>query len=117
MSARAASSAQILSLLTAPGFFRPAQPGPWLPAPGEYHAELRSGPFSADTHCNDAGNRVSLGGDWEERSLLNTVELGWKQRLSFVLSAPVMSMARLDAFGSRTSLNRLQDFLGGTRAP
>ena len=49
MSARAASSALILSLLIAPGFFRPAQAGPWLPAPGEYYAELRGGLFAANT--------------------------------------------------------------------
>ena len=68
MSARAASSALILTLLMVPGFFRSAQAGPWLPAPGEYYAELRGGLFSADSYHNDDGDRVSLGGKWEERS-------------------------------------------------
>jgi hypothetical protein len=114
MSARAASSALILSLLIAPGLFRPAQAGAWLPAPGEYCTELRGGLFSADTYRNDAGDRVSLGGKWEERSLLSTVELGWKKRLSFVLSAPVMSVTRQDAFGSQTSTG-LKDLTIGLR--
>jgi hypothetical protein len=92
MSARAASSALILSILIAPGFFRPAQAGPWLPAPGEYYTELRGGLFSADTYRNDAGERVSLGGKWEERSLLSTVELGWKKRFSIFMSAPFTSV-------------------------
>jgi hypothetical protein len=114
MSARAASSALILSLLVTPGFFRPAQAGPWLPAPGEYYTELRGGVFSADTYRNDAGNRASLGGKWEERSLLSTVELGWKKRLSFVLSAPVMSVTHLNASGGQTSTG-LQDLTLGLR--
>ena len=114
MSARAASSALILSLLIAPGFFRPAQAGPWLPAPGEYCTELRGGLFSANTYRDDAGNRTSLGGEWEERSLLSTVELGWKKRMSLVLSAPVMSVTRTDASGSQTSTG-LQDLTIGLR--
>ena len=114
MSARAASSALILSLLIAPGFFRPAQAGPWLPAPGEYYTELRGGLFSANSYHDDAGDRVSLGGEWEERSLLNTVELGWKKRMSFFLSAPVMSVTRRDDFGSQTSTG-LQDLTIGLR--
>lgn len=93
MSARAASSALILSLLIAPGFLRPAQAGPWLPAPGEYSAELRGGLFSADSYRDADGKRIALGGKWEERSLLGAVELGWKKRLSVFLSAPFTSVS------------------------
>jgi hypothetical protein len=114
MSARAASSALILSLLIAPGFFRPAQAGPWLPAPGDYYTELRGGLFSADSYHDDAGDRFSLGGKWEERSLLSTVELGWKKRLSVVMAAPIISATRLDAVGSVTSTG-LEDFRFGLR--
>jgi hypothetical protein len=114
MSARAASSALILSLLIAPGFFRPVQAGPWLPAPGEYYTELRGGLFSADTYHNDAGERVALGGEWEERSLLGTVELGWKKNVSVVMAAPFISATRLDAVGSTTSTG-LEDLRLGLR--
>jgi len=114
MSARAASSALILSLLIASGFFRPAQAGPWLPAPGEYYTELRGGLFSANTYRNDTGERISLGGEWEERSLLGTVELGWKKRVSVVMAAPFVSATRLDAVGSTTSTG-LEDFRFGLR--
>jgi len=116
MSARAASSALILSLLIAPGFFRPAQAGPWLPAPGEYYTELRGGLFSANTYRNDAGDRVSLGGEWEERSLLGTVELGWRKNWSVVIAAPFISATRLDAAGDTSSTSTgLEDFRFGFR--
>jgi hypothetical protein len=114
MSARAASSALILSLLIAPGFFRPAQAGPWLPAPGEYYAELRGGLFSANSYRDDAGDRVPLGSEWEERSLLGTVELGWKKHLSVLMSAPFVSATRMDAVGSKTSAG-LEDVRLGLR--
>ena len=114
MSARAASSALILTLLIAPGCFRPAQAGPWLPAPGEYYTELRGAMFSADTYRNDAGHRIDLGGKWEERSLSSMVELGWKKRLSVVIGAPFVSVTRRDAVGSATSTG-LEDFLLGFR--
>ena len=114
MSARAASSALILSLLIAPGLFRCAHAGPWLPAPGEHSTELRGGVFSADTYHDGAGDRYALGGKWEERSLLGTVELGWKKRLSVVMAAPFISATRMDAVGSTTS-TELEDFLFGLR--
>jgi len=111
MSARAASSALILSLLITPGFFRPAQAGPWLPAPGEYYTELRGGLFTAKTYRNADGDRVSLGGKWEERSILGTVEMGWKKNLSVVIAAPFISATRLDAAGDTSSTSTgLEDF-------
>jgi hypothetical protein len=116
MSARAASSALILSLLIAPACFRPAQAGPWLPAPGEYYTELRGGLFSADTYRNDTGDRLSLGGEWEERSLLGTVELGWKKNLSVVIAAPFISATRQDRVGDTTSTSAgLEDLRFGLR--
>jgi hypothetical protein len=114
MSARAASSALILILLTAPGFFRPAQAGPWLPGPGEYYTELRGGLFSADTYRNSTGDRIALGGKWEERSILSTIELGWKKRLSVVIAAPFISATRQDPVGDTTSTG-LEDFRFGLR--
>ncbi len=119
MSARAASSALILSLLIAPGFFRPAQAGPWLPARGEYYTELRGGLFTTDTYRDDAGNSWSLGGKWEERSILGTVEfglLGRKQgRVSVVMSAPLISAsATVPTLGSVTSTG-LEDLRIGFR--
>ena len=114
MSARAASSALILTLLITPGFLRPAHAGPWLPAPGEYYSELRGGLFSADSYRDDAGNRVPLGGKWEERSLSSYTELGWKKKMSFIVAAPVMSVTSRVADGSRTSTG-LEDLLLGLR--
>ncbi len=115
MSARAASSALILSLLIAPGFLRPAQAGPWLPAPGDYYTELRGGLLTADTYRDDAGNRALLGGKWEERSLLGTVELGWKKRLSVVMGVPFIGVTRMDDAGSAVTSTGLEDFRGGLR--
>ena len=114
MSARAASSALVLSLLIAAGLFRSAHAGPWLPAPGEHYTELRGGVFSADSYHDNAGDRSSLDGKWEERSILGTVELGWKKRLSVVMAAPFISVTRRDATGSTTSTG-LEDFLLGFR--
>lgn len=114
MSARDASSALILSLLIGPAFLSPAFAGPWLPAPGEYYTELRGGLFSANTYRNDAGDHVPLGGEWEERSLFATVELGWKKNMSIVMAAPFISATRMDAVGSTTSTG-LEDMLLGVR--
>jgi len=115
MSARAASSALILSLLIAPGLFRAAHAGPWLPPPGDHYAELRGGVFSADTYHGSDGTRAVIGGIWEERSLRGTVEMGWKKRLSFVLSAPAISVSRTDGLGGSVSELGLEDVLLGFR--
>ena len=114
MSARAASSALILALLVTPGLFRTAHAGPWLPAPSEYSTELRGSLFSSRSLMNDAGNRVFFGGEWEERSLTGTVELGWKKRLSVVMAAPFVSATRRVGATSTTSTG-LEDFLFGFR--
>jgi hypothetical protein len=114
MSARAASSALILSLLIAPGFLRTAQAGPWLPGPGEYYTELRGSVFTAKTYHDDNGDRMDLGGTWEERALQGTVELGWKKRLTVLISAPIVSATRLDDAGSLTSTG-LEDLRVGAR--
>ncbi len=120
MSARAASSALILSLLAAFGLGRPAQAGPWLPAPGDYYSQLRGGLFSADTYHDANGNRADLGGKWEERSLLSTTELGWKKRLSFVLGVQGLSATSRDSLTSRSpegswTSTGLEDLLLGLR--
>jgi hypothetical protein len=114
MSARAASSALILTLLLVPTAFRSAQAGPWLPAPGEYYAELRGSLFSAEDYHNADGDRVALGGKWEERSLRALVELGWKKHLSFVMSAPFVSATQRYETGDRTSTG-LEDMQIGLR--
>jgi hypothetical protein len=114
MSARAASSALILSLLIASGILRPAVAGPWLPGPGEYYTELRGGLFTADSYRDAAGDRQPFGGKWEERSLLGTVELGWKKRLCVVMAAPFIGATRLDAVESTTSTG-LEDVRLGLR--
>jgi len=115
MSARAASSALILSLLLAPAVVRPAHAGPWLPAPGEYATELRGGLFTADSYHDLNGDRASLDGKFEERSLRGTVELGWKKRLSVVMSAPFVSATQRPTAGASATSTGLEDFLLGFR--
>lgn len=114
MSARAASSALILSLLLVPASLQPAHAGPWLPAPGEHYVELRGGLFCADSYHDDEGDRVSLGGKWEERSARAVVELGWKKRVSFVMGAPFISATQRYETGTLTSTG-LEDLLVGLR--
>jgi hypothetical protein len=114
MSARAASSALILTLLLVPTAFRSAQAGPWLPAPGEYYAGLSGSLFSADSYHNDDGDRVSLDGKWEERSVRALVELGWKKRVSFYMTAPFINATQRYATGTRTSTG-LEDLRIGLR--
>jgi hypothetical protein len=115
MSARAAASALLLCFLAIPFVHHPAQAGPWLPARGEYSAELRGGLFTADTYLNNDGDRAGLGGRWEERSLGATIEMGWKKRVSLVIGAPFVSAtAQSDAGPSLTSTG-LEDLLIGAR--
>ena len=114
MSARAALSDLILSLLLVPASFRPAHAGPWLPAPGEYYTELRGGAFCADSYLNEDGDRLGLDGKWEERSARATVELGWKKSVSFVMSAPFISATQRYTAETRTSTG-LEDVLVGFR--
>jgi hypothetical protein len=114
MSARAAASALLLLLLAVPAVHRPAQAGPWLPARGEYSAELRGGLFNSDTYRNDDGDRASLGGRWEERSLGATVEMGWKKKVSLVLGAPLVSATAQEGANSQTS-SGLENLLVGVR--
>ena len=92
MSARAASSALVLFLLVIAALVPSAYAGPWQLAPGEYYSELRSGLFSADTYHDGDGNRLLLGGRWEERSSLWHTELGWKKRLSVAFTVPYTSV-------------------------
>lgn len=115
MSARAAASALLLCILAVLASHHPAQAGPWLPARGEYSAELRGGLFTADTYRNDDGDRFSLGGQWEERSLGATVEMGWKKRMSLVMSAPFMSVTDRPDDGPVASSAGLEDLLLGLR--
>jgi hypothetical protein len=114
MSARAAASALFLIALTVPAFHGPAQAGPWLPARGEYSADLRGTLFTADTYRNDDGDRFPLGGTWEERSLGATVEMGWKKTYSLVLGAPFVSATAKQGSLSRTD-SGLEDLLLGVR--
>ena len=114
MSARAASSALILSLLLVPACLSTAHAGPWLPAPGEHYVELGGGLFCADSYHDADGERVSLPGKWEERSARALVELGWKKRVSFVMAAPFISATQRYETGTLTSTG-LEDLLLGLR--
>ncbi len=115
MSARAAASALLLFALAVPGSCPPAHAGPWLPARGEYSAELRGGLFSADSYRNDAGDRLTLDGRWEERSLGASVEMGWKKKISIVLAAPFVSASAVPGIGPSATSSSLEDVLVGAR--
>src|SRR5262245_10093667 len=68
----------------------------WSLAPGEFYSEVRGGWCTADTYHNPNGDRNFLhgGGLWEQRSLTSHSEFGWKPRLNFILSVPVVSVSR-----------------------
>ncbi len=114
MSARAAASALLLCFLAIPALHHPAHGGPWLPARGEYSADLRGNLFTVDSYRNDDGDRAPLAARWEERSLGATVEMGWKKRLSLVLGAPFVS-ATAEAGGLSLTNTSLGDLLVGAR--
>ncbi len=109
MSARAALSALSLATIVVAATAFTAHAGPWLPAPGEYYTELRGGLFSADSYYNADGDRIGFPGKWEERSVLSYTELGWKKKISFVMSAPLVNATLRTPYGSltRTGLSDL----------
>jgi hypothetical protein len=97
-----------------------ARAGAWLPAPGEYYSEFTAGRYAADTYYNDDGKRRSfpIGGMSEQRRLQLYNELGWKKRVSVVLSVPAISvtsrLGRAGGFASRTETG-LADLTVGFR--
>src|SRR5262245_61189893 len=76
-----------------------AHAGPWLPAPGEYYSEMTAGRYSARTSYDRAGVRryFDFGGRLENRGLNLYNEIGWKKRLSVLVSAPILSVTRRSA--------------------
>lgn len=68
--------------------------GPWLPAPGDYYTEFRAGRVAGDMLYDDGGSASGIagGGELEERRLISTTELGWKENVSFLLQVPAVSM-------------------------
>ena len=93
-----------------------AHAGPWIPAPGEYYSELSGFRGVADTYYDAEGTRYPMRGGtvFERRSLGAYTELGWKRRLAFIVSAPVVSLThRINTF-SRTETG-LGDALIGFR--
>jgi hypothetical protein len=111
----AAISAVALALALS-GLGSHAHAGPWIPAPGEYYSELSGFRGVADTYYDAEGARFSMPGGtvFERRSLGAYTELGWKRRVSFIVSAPVVSLThRIDTF-SRTETG-LGDALIGFR--
>lgn len=94
----------------------PAHAGPWIPAPGEYYSELSGFRGVADTYYDAEGARFVMPGGtvFERRSLGTMTELGWKRRMSFIISAPVVSLThRIEDF-HRTQTG-LADILVGFR--
>lgn len=85
-----------LLALAASAAASPAHAGAWLPAPGEYYSEMSAGRYSARTSYDGAGERLFFpqGGRLESRSLSLYNEIGWKKRLSLVVSAPMLSVTR-----------------------
>lgn len=68
-----------------------AAAGPWALAPGEYYTELRGSFFSTGTYYDEQGDRMPVGGLYEQRAVRSYTELGWKKRWSVQMSVPLVS--------------------------
>jgi hypothetical protein len=94
-----AAISAVASPLAPLGLGSDAHAGPWIPAPGEYYSEISGYRGVADTYYDSEGARFAMpsGGVFERRSLSAYTEFGWKQRLTFIVAAPVVSQThRID---------------------
>lgn len=96
-------------------FAAAAAAGPWALAPGEYYTEISGRVFSSGTYYDNDGNRMSLGGLYEQRALTSYTELGWKPRWSVQLGLPVLSNTVRAADGSTGTSSGFGDFQLGLR--
>ncbi len=73
---------------------RIAVAGAWLPARGEYYSEITATRGFTDTYFDSSGGRsaLPLSERIETRGLILTNEIGWRKRVSLVLSAPILSV-------------------------
>lgn len=92
-----------------------AAAGPWSLAPGEYYTELRGSFFSSGTYYDDQGNRLDVGGLYEQRALTSVTELGWKKHWSVQMSLPVLSNTVRELGGPSATSSGLGDFGLGFR--
>lgn len=88
--------------------------GPWALAPGEYYTELRGSFFSSATFYDNDGNRMPVGGLFEQRALTSYTELGWKKRVSFQMGMPALSQTQRQG-GSAASVAGFGDLAFGLR--
>jgi hypothetical protein len=96
------STAFMLAAATAALAFLPApgRAGAWLPGHGEFYTEIRGRLFSSDSYRNVDGERVPLGGVYEQRDLISYSEFGWWKRGTFVLGLPATSVTLRDESGA-----------------
>jgi hypothetical protein len=82
----------IVAVVSAPAFAN-AQPGPWLPAHGEYYSEFSADLSRADSYYDTTGTRrdFALGLQDETRGVFAYNELGWKPWMSFHFQIPMIS--------------------------
>lgn len=104
MSVRAALPALWTALALA-GCAVTADAGPWNPAPGEYASEIRGSLFASDDVHNADGDRVPLGGRFEERTVRWHNELGWRKHTAFLMTLPLNSVTVRDDDGTFSQNN------------
>jgi len=92
-----------------------AAAGPWSLAPGEYFTELRGSFFSSGTYYDDDGNRMTLGGLYEQRGLTSETELGWKKKWSLQMGLPALSITTRDQAGPTATSAGFGDLSLGLR--
>jgi hypothetical protein len=114
MRARVASFAFVVAAVAAPLVPALALAGPWTLAPGEYHTEFQLQSYSTESYRDAAGTKQPLGATVDERSIVSTTELGWKKRVSFLMSMPMLSRTLRPTGSAVTGTETgLQDFTLG----
>jgi hypothetical protein len=83
--------------------------GPWSLAPGEYYTELTGSSFKTRSAFDDMGDRITYPGQLQEREFRSYTELGWKKRMSVVLSLPFLEHTERPSVGAPASINGLGD--------
>jgi hypothetical protein len=118
-SARSLLPSTILAAVAALAFTASAQAGAWLPAPGEYHSEIRSGIAASNEWFDDAGTKQPLvgGGRLDATQAVFSAEFGWKKNRSFFMSLPLASVHRHveDPSGFSATESGLSDMTVGLR--
>jgi hypothetical protein len=117
MRARSASFRLLLAALAVPLFASSAgAAGAWSVGKGEWFSTIEGSVFSAPTFHDSDGVRLNAPFTTEQRALRATTEIGWKDRISVLISLPAMSVTRHDrANRAAATATGLQDLMLGLR--